>query len=1063
MYTKSVRTLLFLFMLLITACNFQPSNKEEVNQIEYLNEKIESLTQALNSNLNNNQEEREENIRQVKLLEWRIDSIEKTQKLNDSLNAYHKVREEANRDTIRILQCERDSLVAIKNAHRAPMLVNGNNTTQSIQSEEHLSLTQTIAQKDLLIAQQNEKIRLDSLEIDSIKRLNQKEINKNNPEVKAMQANIITQMNYCILTSYYIKNSPSLEYFENKKLEVNNYLTQESIKGIKDVHDYRQEIRETLDELIINEHEKQIYFDVLDIEKKNRKLNAAKNALQVPQLSVNPFSAIANTVLTIARAGIDLAVSKNEAEIQSIRSMWEFQRVYLKNEFQLVRKGFDYISLLYDKYDLKEYDRLTERDIEKYFSALSEPNPETRTRKLEYDSLVFKNLHDYYYNLGMAYIEADSTYAGYKRAEPYFDRYIEQYNKYPLYRTDEKTGIIALTRLLRGKDTSNEYKTILIKEIEKNLPDNEFGYAVGCMEYYTMGDYKSAFMLLQKGIDMIVNDEVLIEIALKYMNDIRKYPEIHRKICGAILLSRSLTLQQYAACVIAMNNNERNERLGELLRLNPYNSSSLYLTNKELRNIKFEELKNKIFNEKDVEVYHESVTDTNVYIYEYDMRPFGISKEELLGNAKLFNKNDDIIPFFFEEADSNGKPTYYIKTPFDKTLFHGNSDKYLLIRGKLNTIDYTHQQNDSLLKVLIRYCADLSTYREELLFSNNYIKKIDTITNSISKLDTMLKILNDSTKTLKDKADFFRVQAESLKSEEKNILNSIESNKKRIKEVNHNKEELVAKYNAKIAPIKKRIKALEIANENLDVTIEDYDSATNWKKAIAWAGGKREDNLKYDRNKKEIKQLQSSLDTEEQKFQADYNKLVKNIEQLQSSLNTEEQKQKSIHDEYEDALAEYNSINKEHSEINTNAIEEEKEKLKKELENLYVKKDNIYFYGNRPMASKLEQYNDTNLINLIAPEKENERIAYIKKKTGLDVLSVEVVKVDSIDPSKVILKIYYEYKFHNNIEIGDYLKVFLGEDNGSFGKVVLTYKKDGDKWIFYASEMFDGTKYKLAQ
>ena len=125
-----------------------------------------------------------------------------------------------------------------------------------------------------------------------------------------------------------------------------------------------------------------------------------------------------------------------------------------------------------------------------------------------------------------------------------------------------------------------------------------------------------------------------------------------------------------------------------------------------------------------------------------------------------------------------------------------------------------------------------------------------------------------------------------------------------------------------------------------------------------------------------------------------------------------------------------------------------------------IKKDNIYFYGNRPVASKLVQYNEA---SLIAPKKENELIAKLKEKTGLDVLSVEVVKVDPSKNPPVILKIYYRYKFHNNQEIGDYLKVILGEDNGSFEKVVLTYKKDGDKWVFYASEMIDGTKYRLAQ
>ena len=945
MYTKSIRTILFLFILLITACNSQPSNKKELSQIEALNEKLESLTQALHNNISNNQEERAENIKLAKMLEWRIDSIEKTQKLNDSLNAYYRFKEETIRDSIRILQREKDSLNAIRDEYQTNAHVD--NTIES--------LTKAIAQKDLLIAQQNERNHLNSLSRDSVEKAIQKEINLNNPELKAMQANIITQMNYCILTSYYIKNSPSLDFFENKKHEMNNDLTVEPIKGVKEIQEYRQKIRETLDELIINEHEKQIYFDVLDIEKKNKKLNAAKNALQGDLLFVNPFSAIANTVLTIARAGIDLAVSKNEADIQNIRSMWVFQREYLMNEFKLVHEGFDYIHLLYDKYDLKEYDRLTERHIENYFSALSEPDPEARSRRLEYDSLVFKNMHDYYYYLGMSYIEADSTEIGYKRAEPYFDRYIKQYNEYPLFQIDDKTGIIALTRLLRGsKNTSNAYKTILIEEIEKNLPNNEIGYAVGAMEYYAMKEYEKSFRLLQKGIDKIENDEVLIEIALKYMNDIRKYPEIYHDICGAILSSKSLSLQQYAACVIEMDNSSRNQRLEELLELSNNDSLSLYLNKKQSKDIKHTALLNKTFVEKDVQLYNEIITNTGVYVYEYDMRPFGVSREELFRNAELLNKNTEIIPIFFEEANLEGEQTYFIRKPFDKTSFNKGGDKYFLINGRLNTTDYTYSQNDSLWNILIKYCAKLSTHREELLFNNLHKEKINSIKTLISTCDRNLKFLTDSTKTLEEKSRTFKYQADSIKNVEKKILTQIET-------------------------IKGQINDLNIRNSTLDVHIEHLDSANIVQKIlIKWLGW-YEESQEYDKNKKAIVLLESHLHSTEQAHE----KIL-----------------------YEYKLAKDNCvrIETEHNGININTLTQQKANLEEELSNLYVKKDNVYIYGNTPK--------------------------YVRRA---------------------------------NMGNGDYLKVILGEDNGSFGKIVLTYKRDGNKWLFYASEMIDGSKYRLAQ
>ena len=138
MYTKSIRTLLFLFILLIIACNSQPSNKKEHSQIEALNDKLESLTQALQNNMNNNQEEREENLKIARMLEWRIDSIERIQRLNDSLNAYYKIKEETIRDSIRILQREKDSLNAIRDEYNK-----NNNSTITFKKIQELIAEET--------------------------------------------------------------------------------------------------------------------------------------------------------------------------------------------------------------------------------------------------------------------------------------------------------------------------------------------------------------------------------------------------------------------------------------------------------------------------------------------------------------------------------------------------------------------------------------------------------------------------------------------------------------------------------------------------------------------------------------------------------------------------------------------------------------------------------------------------------------------------------------------------------------------------------------------------------
>ena len=140
------------------------------------------------------------------------------------------------------------------------------------------------------------------------------------------------------------------------------------------------------------------------------------------------------------------------------------------------------------------------------------------------------------------------------------------------------------------------------------------------------------------------------------------------------------------------------------------------------------------------------------------------------------------------------------------------------------------------------------------------------------------------------------------------------------------------------------------------------------------------------------------------KNDVEYDKNKKTIAQLESHLRSEEQKHEKVQKEYKLAKDNYERIENEHNGININMITQQKNNLEEELTHLYVKKDNVYIYGNTP-----------------------------------------------------------EYVLHRNMGNGDYLKVILGEDNGSFGKTVLTYKRDGNKWVFYASEMIDGSKYRLAQ
>lgn len=918
--TKTLLTIASVSLLFV-ACGWAP-NKKEQNLAEILTTRLDSLTKVIESEQKDNVSE--ELILMQKVLEWRLDSIERVQRVYDSLDAENKKNEIIIRDSIRILNSERDSIQAYIDSINGFVVVSDSYLNKSADNDSIIELlSKENEAKNEMIRLQNEKIVQGNLLVDSLKRSHLEDVNKNNPLQREMEEKkeiAIAHMNYCILASYGIRHSPSLEYFENKKREMNSMLTMEPIKGIPEIHSYRQEIRETLDGLILNEYEKEIYYDILEIEKKNRKLVAVRNALQVPQFSVNVVSSVSNALLTAARAGIDLAVSKNEAEVQNIRSMWDFRKEELYWTNDLVKNGFNYIQALYDKYDLKEYDRLTDIHIEKYFNALAEDNPNTRMRRLEDDSVVFRNMYDYYYNLGMTYIEVDSV-KGYKRAEPCFDEYLRLYGRNPLFQKDDKTGIIALTRLLYGKILDKEYQMKLVEIVKTNLPENEIGYCVGARIYYDLEEKEKAFNLLREGIDRVEHDEALIEMALHYMKEIEMYDNIYERVCGAILDSKSLTFSQYAACVIGQGGNSRDLSLKELLVPKNNEKFSFYINKGENS---FVEAKNKKFIENDISLYHEIVLNGEMEIYECNVRPYTVSEDELLNRMDLLKKNDRVIPFFFERIKGDEPvPMYAVRLPFEKLSFNRGGEIYKLVYKQLNTVDYSYTQNDSLWNVLVQYCDVLSEYRQNLLFENRLKVKKDSMSSDIVKMEETIRILSDSTKNIQEKSQAFKVRVDSLRI-------------------------LVEKYKSEVMNVEDRVENLKRENAELEpnVKIPNMKEA-NWaqKKLMQW--GWYEESQAYEVNKKELTEQEEILLAANRRY---------------SKVNKEYLTNDSI----------YKSLIVQNDQVDIVKYENQKNVLAEQLAYLGMCKDGVSIYGKRPAYKiSLKDREDGEYLKIVLGDKRD--------------------------------------------------------------------------------------------
>ena len=372
--------------------------------------------------------------------------------------------------------------------------------------------------------------------------------------------NIIVQMNYCINSLTNIANSQSMTVLNYEADQILNNLKLTDIRGERELQSFRTELFDAIRNLQITEKEKEILNRVQDLKSKNLMWNSLSNALSPAIFITGDGKAkkqIAfQAIVAAARISVEYQAQKGENEIGEIQAMWGLKKKELEKIGELRSNALKITFSLYDKYHfLGEWDRLTEETAKKFSDIINEPNASKRVRQLKENEGVFKMLPEYYYHLGMALLgdDPEGKEANYAQARACLDKYLEKYKRTPIFRYDQKSGIIALTKLAYEPHLPKAVKVELIETALANLPNNGPALLQCALIYILELDQpEKGYELLRSGLDNnCSNASTILSTITLYIDDIKRYPSIYSEIKSAINDCKSLSLNEYIPFVVS--------------------------------------------------------------------------------------------------------------------------------------------------------------------------------------------------------------------------------------------------------------------------------------------------------------------------------------------------------------------------------------------------------------------------------------------------------------------------------------------------------------------------------
>ena len=369
---------------------------------------------------------------------------------------------------------------------------------------------------------------------------------------------VIAQMNYCINSLTGIANNRSMALLEHETDQLLNNLTMEQIVDLYDVKEFRKALIEDIAALEINEEERNVIRRVQDKKRGQMLTSSFADALNptlllVPGRGGTGAAAQAGfmAILTAARTAVDYQTSKGEADIEELQAMWALRKDDIKKVTDLRVQALNLEFNLYRQYHLNEFDRLTEESANRFSSIVSESDPDIRRRRMEDPQSVreFAHLADYHYHLGMAYLDLGR----YEEADAFFNSYLKLYEASPIFRYDEKSGVIALAKLATRDSMSESEQRMWISRALTNLPNNGAALIQCAVTLFNLGDGEACFGLLRRGIDNpnLSDKNAVVALVTTLMPNLSKHDELFREMKSAVFSCRNLSLAEMVSFAAA--------------------------------------------------------------------------------------------------------------------------------------------------------------------------------------------------------------------------------------------------------------------------------------------------------------------------------------------------------------------------------------------------------------------------------------------------------------------------------------------------------------------------------
>ena len=368
--------------------------------------------------------------------------------------------------------------------------------------------------------------------------------------------------NECIYTLTRVERNKNKFAYEEEQFKLNNVLAWEGVPAMESVTNYRKKLQKELNNLVINEIEKERF-----LKKKEKRDNAAaRNALlgavSSVQLNVNMVSIISNVVLTTARTLMDYNAKKEESEAELDDQLWELSKEEMKSVTGLRDSAFDVLTEAFGKFGIKECMRLTPDNVNEFLSILEIKDLVIKQNQLQDKESVYQFFPPYWYELGCAYLDLYSSdsvkYAvDLQKAWKAFDRYERMSDKFKLYRYDGNLGMIALFHLQYQQGLSNEQKEALIQKVMFNIKNNGNVYLICALNYWKMGKVNEAYRLISDCLannNVTASDEMILTSAASWylLNDqgVKDY------FVRALALANNIGVNAYLTFLYAVRNDK---------------------------------------------------------------------------------------------------------------------------------------------------------------------------------------------------------------------------------------------------------------------------------------------------------------------------------------------------------------------------------------------------------------------------------------------------------------------------------------------------------------------------